>query len=185
MCQVKNTIHFTHVNNSWHSYKRVMSHVRIRHVTRMTQSCSLISNGNRVDQESTDEESLHWYERVIDMNESFTHISEPWHTHEWVTSHAWHALSQGNGNRLDHESSEEEEELVRRAAGQDAAVAAEQVCLYVYVHVYMYIRIRKYIYICINICIYICIFIYIYIYIHIYVCIYICIYIHIYVYIYM
>ena len=71
--------HVTHVNESCHTCERVMSHIWKSHVTHTNESCH------------TSNESYHTYEWVMShiWMSHVTHMNESCHTHEWVMAHTW------------------------------------------------------------------------------------------------
>ena len=75
--------HVTHINESCHTYKRVMSHIWMSHVTRMNESCHMLHIWASICRELEGVMSHIWMSHVTHMNESC-------HTYEWVMSHASH-----------------------------------------------------------------------------------------------
>ena len=80
--------HVTHMNESWHTYEWVMSHIWTSHVT--NSACGL----NHSIVVVTPLHSHHTYERVMSHIWTFhvTHMNESCHTYEWVMSHTAHAV---------------------------------------------------------------------------------------------
>jgi len=70
--------HVTHMNESSHTYERVMSHIWMNHVTHNDESCH-----------TYDHVMSHiWMSHVTHMDESCpTYEWVTCHTHEWVMSH--------------------------------------------------------------------------------------------------
>jgi len=72
--------HVTHTNESCDTYEWVMSHIQMSHVTHMNESCHTYKWG--MTQVKSIEDEMHLFEDV-----EFTSMNESWHTDEWVVSH--------------------------------------------------------------------------------------------------
>ena len=94
--------HVTHENESCHTYACVMSHIRMRHVTHMTESCSMPMS-HCLDAlhvtHMTESCSMHWYMwRVVCIHTCDTEsCSIHWYMwHVKRHSHVWHVRRQGS-----------------------------------------------------------------------------------------
>jgi len=65
------------MNESWHTYEWVTSHIRMSHDTHMNESCHTYHV-----------ECYEWVMSHIWMSRG-THMNESWHTYEWGMSQIW------------------------------------------------------------------------------------------------
>jgi len=80
------------MNDSCHIYERVMSHIRMSHVTHMNELCHTyesVMSHIRMSHVTHTNQSCHTYESVVShiRMSHVTHTNESCHTYEWVMSH--------------------------------------------------------------------------------------------------
>jgi len=84
--------HVTHMNESCHTYEWAMSHIRMSHVTRM--DWDILCMYTHMNTHMNTHTNTHMTSHVIcdlthDIIHMYTHMNGSCHTYKWVMSHVW------------------------------------------------------------------------------------------------